>query len=221
MRKWILGTLTFILIGAILFEPSYGWRLRQSLTPSGMAQGDTTTLMSENASLKAQLAVLGAIAAQTPQESQNYIRAMVYSRYPLNFKNEVLVSVGARDGVATGTAVVFEGMFMGRVVQVFPSEALVQTVFDSGFQMPVRVSTSSYDALLRGGSYPQVASISKTAALQAGDVVYTAAPGLPYGLPIGEIVATSTSPDSLFEEATLSFPYDINDVQSVLIAQGT
>lgn len=227
MPRWILGTCIVILLGLIFFEPSYGWDLHQFLDPqpysgaqNAIGQADGVSLAAENDSLKAQLATLQTIAAQIPLEPQQYIRGMVYSRYPLNFKNEILVNVGAREGVATGSAAVFQGMLIGKVIRVFPDEALVQTVFDSGFTIPVRVGASSYDGLLQGGSYPKVGSIVKTATLAAGDVVYTAAPGLPYGLPIGEVAATSTSADSLFQDATIVFPYDINTIQTILIAQG-
>jgi hypothetical protein len=62
-----------------------------------------------------------------------------------------------------------------------------------------------------------VGSIARTAAIAPGDVVYSAAPGIPYAQPIAEVVATSTSADSLFQQATLNFPYDINNVETVLI----
>ncbi len=45
---------------------------------------------------------------------------MVYSRYPMNFKNELLTSAGSDDGVATGDAVIFQGMLIGQVRTVFP-----------------------------------------------------------------------------------------------------
>jgi cell shape-determining protein MreC len=222
-RRWILGILIVVLVAAILFMPSYGWKLRSWLSPppSGDA-GDASApnLAAQNDALKAQLAIYQAAASQLPQASpQNEIRAMVYSRYPLNFKNEILVNAGLTDGVATGTAVVFQGMLIGRVLQAFPHEALIQTVFDSGFEIPVRVGSSGYDGLFEGGPYPKVGSIAKTASLNDGDVIYAAAPGLPYGVPIGSVSATSTSGDSLFTEAAISFPYDMNNIQTVSIDQ--
>jgi cell shape-determining protein MreC len=228
-HRWILGILILVLVGAILFAPSYGWKLRRFISPeqtyfgSQTATGDaadTSSFAAENAALKAQIATYQTVASQLPQNSAKYIRAMVYSRYPFNFKNELLVNAGAVEGVATGSAAVFQGVFIGHVTKVFSHESLIQTVFDSSFEMPVRVSTSSYDGLFHGGTYPNVGSLAKTANLQVGDVIYTAAPGLPYGLPVGEVSATSTSPDSLFTQATASFLYDINEIQTVLIAQG-
>jgi len=48
------------------------------------------------------------VAAELPTSSPATIRAMVYSRYPMNFRNELLVNAGADEGVATGSAVMFQ-----------------------------------------------------------------------------------------------------------------
>jgi len=222
LRRWAIGTLIALLVFAILFLPCYGWKLRSWLSPqSGAAGGDADSpnLAAENDALKAQIAAYENGASRLPSSGGHYIPAMVYSRYPLNFKNEILVDAGSANGIATGTAAVFQGMLIGRVTKVFPHEALIQTVFDSGFEIPARVGTSSYDGLFEGGSYPTVGSIAKNAALRDGDVIYAAAPGLPYGLPLGTVSATSTSGDSLFTDAAVAFPYDMNGIQTVLIAQ--
>ncbi len=230
-HRWILGILILVLVGAIFFAPSYGWELRSWLgenlgSGNGAGQGtsldaSTSALAAQNAELEAELAMYQTVASQLPVDSSNDIRAMVYSRYPLNFKNEILVNAGSADGVTSGTAALFEGLLIGRVIQVFPHESLIQTVFDSGFEMAVRVSTSSYDGLFEGGAYPSVGSITKSANLSVGDVVYSATPGLPYGIPIGTVAATSTSADSLFTQAAVTFPYDIDQIKTVFIAQGS
>jgi hypothetical protein len=218
-NPWVSGALIVILAFLIFFVPSYGWKIRAWLSPApaGPSQTDDQTLAAVNDALKAQLATLQVVSAQMPTSSPATVRAMVYSRYPMNFKNELLVSVGANDGVAVGAAVVFQGMLLGQVRTVFPSEALVQTVFDNSVKMPVRIGTGGANGLLQGGSYPVVGSIASTASIKPGDIVYSAAPGIPYALPIAQVVATSTSADSLFQQATLSFPYDVNNIETVLI----
>lgn len=232
----LLGSLVVILLFFVIFEPSYGWKIRAFFTPSGGGasgnavagsasaaggadQGAMNGLIAENDALKAQLAELQGIAAELPTSTSGYLRAMVYSRYPLNFKNELFVDAGTDDGVATGSAVVYQGLLIGRVITAWPSYAAVQTVFDNDFRLPVRVGSGGYDGLLTGGSYPFVASIAKNSPVTAGDIVVSAASGVPYALPVGEVQTTSTSPDNLFTQATLAFPYDINQVETVLIAK--
>lgn len=224
MRKrdgWFLIVCIAVLIALIFLAPRYGWELRAFLNPgtSQMQGNGTADLTAENEVLKAQLAELQSVAAELPGTSSDYLPAIVYSRYPMNFKNEMLVNAGANDGVVPGKAVVFQGIFIGTVEKVFPDSALVQTVFDGGFKMPVRVGAKGYDGLFTGGTLPKIASLAKTAGIVPGDIVYTAAPGIPYALPVAVVEGTSTSADALFEEAALGFAYDPNAIQAVLIAK--
>jgi hypothetical protein len=232
-HSWVLIGCVIILFLVIVFKPEYGWRLRTWLDPTEglayeQAQAGNPSLVAQNETLQAQVAQLGTIAAQIPQNQHTAIRAMVYLEYPFGFKNELLVNAGADQGVAVGDSVTFGGIFIGIVSSVSKNTAVVQTVFDPNFKMPVRigggggsaagaVTVSSYDALLVGGADPKATSIAKNIAVGMGDVIYTAAPGLPYGLPIGLTNATSASPDNLFQEASVSFVYDVNTIQTVLI----
>jgi len=219
-EKWILAGLIAFVAVLMVFLPSYGWHLRDYLSPQSHASSaDDVSLKAQNEVLLADLAKLQAVTAELPAKPSNYIRAMVFSRYPLNFKNQMLVDAGANQGVKVGAAAVFQGVLVGRVTTVFGDSALVTTVFDTSFKMPVRIGSHGYDGLLAGGPYPSINSISKDALLAPGDIVYAAAEGVPYGLPVGQIDATSTSPDSLFENAALNFAYDANDIQTVFVAQ--
>jgi rod shape-determining protein MreC len=213
----ILCGLCIVLLLFIIFAPSYGWRTRQFFAAPNVISSDNQNVAAENETLKAELAQVQTLQSELPTSSVNDIRAMVYSRYPFNFKNELLVNAGSDQGVASGSAVFFQGMLIGRIQTVWRTTALVQTIFDNNFKMPVRVGVKSYDGLLQGSSYPVVESIAKSSIVNPGDIVYAAGSGFPYGLPIGEVKATSTSADSLFEQASLNFTYDINSIQTVFI----
>lgn len=227
----LLGSLIAILLFFIFFIPSYGWRLREVIAPSnispdvfmrnGAGASTTAQLLAENEALRAKLNAFQNIASQIPTSTPGYLRAVVYSRYPFDFKNELFVNAGTSNGVATGDAVVYQGVFVGQVSSVWASHAAVRTVFDNNFRLPVRIGSTGVNGLLTGGSYPFIASIAKHAVITRGDVVYTAGVGTPYALPVGEVAGTSTSPDHLFTQATVSFPYDINQIRTVLIAKGS
>jgi rod shape-determining protein MreC len=226
-NHWAAAALIVILALLIFFAPSYGWTIRAWLSPmpgggaagAGASQTDDQNLTEENDALKAQLATFAVVASELPTSTPDTVRAMVYSRYPMNFRNELLVNVGSNDGIAPGAAVTFQGMLLGQVETVFSDTALVQTIFDNALKMPVRVGSAGADGLLQGGSDPIVGSIASNAAIEPGDVVYSAAPGIPYALPIAQVVATGTSGDSFFQQATLNFPYDVNNVETVLITK--
>jgi cell shape-determining protein MreC len=226
-NRWVFGGLIVILLFLIFFIPSYGWKIRTWLSPAlggapgsnsaAASQTDSPSLAAQNDVLQAQLATLQVVASQLPTSTPNSIRAMVYSRYPMNFRNELLVNAGSDENVVSGDAVTFQGMLIGQVQKVFENESLIQTIFDNNLKMPVRIGSAGTDGLLQGGADPVVGSIASTAAIAPGDLVYSAAPGIPYAQPIAEVVATSTSADSLFQQATLSFPYNVNNVETVFI----
>jgi len=209
-----------VLIALIFLAPQYGWQLRAWLgRPTAAQDANSTALTAENQALEAQLSVLQGVASQLPSVPAGTVPAIVYSRYPLNFKNEILVNVGANENVTTGTAALFQGVYIGSVEKTFPGTSLIQTVFDGNFKMPVRVGSAGYDELFVGGAAPRVTTLAKTAAVRPGDIVYTAGEGVPYGLPIGIVQSTSTSPDNLFQEASLGFAYDMNTVQAVSLVR--
>ena len=212
--------LTLILAGVIVFAPSVGWRLRAFF--AARPSGDVDALRAENLNLQAELAQYATVARELPRVPDAYLPAMIYSRYPTNARNEFLVNVGAREGVVPGKAVVAGGasssyVLVGRIQDVFEDTASVETVFDPGFRVPVRIGSHGYDGLFIGGAYPKVASIAKNVPIGVGDVVVSADPSLPYGLPIASVAGVAISSDALFQEATLDFTYDAGALQAVLV----
>src|SRR5581483_3409747 len=147
--------------------------------------------------LKAQLAILQNVESQLPGNSQNEIRAMVYSQYPFGFKNQIAVNAGSNEGVTLAKPATFQGIFVGTVQSVSAETSIIQTVFDPSFKMPIRIGTKGIDALLIGGALPKATSIAKNATISTGDIVYAAAPGFPYGMPIGTVAETNISSDNL------------------------
>jgi rod shape-determining protein MreC len=218
--NWFLGILAVFTAILVFIRPNYGWQLRRFLAPNFYgAQSSALDLALENERLKTELAKLKNIQSQLPTKPPEYIRAVVYSRYPMNFKNELTLSVGKNGGVSEGAAVVFDGVLIGRITKVFDDTSLVETVFDGRFGAAVRIGSAGVDALLRGGSFPGVVLIPAKSDIKTGDIVYSASPDFPYGLPIAEIGEVKASSDRLFKEASLNFVYDINAVENVLVAK--
>lgn len=210
-------------VAMIFFVPQWAWRLKAALV--GYSIEGENKLILENEVLKAELAKLQNIKSQLPEKPFSYIRGIVLSRYPMSFKNEFLVDTGANNGAREGVAVTFGGsatltaggVLIGRIEKVFNETSLVKTVFDSGFQMPVRVGTRAVNALFRGGLSPGIYLIPLDGEIKSGDIVYSSSPDFPYGLPVGNVKDIKISDDKLFREATLDFVYDLNGIGSVLI----
>jgi len=201
----------------VFFEPALGTQIRNFVVPGGADDSGNPALTIEP--LKAELAKLQNVNSQFPEKSANYIRGMVYSRYPFNFKNEFSIDIGKNEGVIVGKAVTFGGVLIGKIEKVFDDTALVETIFDSRLQVPVRIGSGAVDALLQGGSLPKASLIPLDSTVANGDIVYSASPDFPYGLPLGEIGDTNIQPDQLFREAPVNFVYNINGIKTVLVAK--
>ncbi len=219
--RWVYIALTVAAVLLLIF-PVSAWPL-QSWLRFGLAgqpaEENAAALRIEAQDWRSQLNILSGAAGLLPSNG-NYVAALVYSRYPFNFKNEILVNAGEKAGVKVGAAAIVPGdggsvALLGRVETVWSDKSLVRTVFDPRFQLAVRVGPSAADALLTGGSEPKLTLIGKTAGVKAGDSVYAVTEDLPYGLSIGLMRASTLSSDELFREAVLDLPYDLNSVRIV------
>ncbi len=148
-----------------------------------------------------------------PYAEKNMLVADVYSRYPFNFKNELLADAGMGDSVKEGGAAIFEGMLVGKIVEVRDSAAVVQTVFDPGFSLPVRIGKSKTNALLVGGVEPKLTMIPKNSDIAPGDLVYSASADFKYGLLIGTAGTPAISGTNVFSEAPLILGYNPSDIR--------
>lgn len=203
-------------VAMVFFVPQLAWRLKAAF--SGSSVEGENKLVFENETLRAELAKLQDIKAQLPEKPYSYIRGIVLSRYPMSFKNEFLVDVGMNGGVREGVAVTFGGVLIGKAKKIFNDTSLITTVFDSGFQTPVRVGNRAVNALFRGGLSPGIYLIPLDGEIKSGDIVYSSSSEFPYGLPIGSVKDIKISEDKLFREATVDFVYDLNGIGNVLIS---
>lgn len=230
MKKgnWFLTGLIFAVLFLLFFYPGLGWNIQAFLSPAKNLQSDEyQKIVLENESLRAEIAGLQQIKKNLPQTqiSGAFLPVFVYSHYPFNFKNELLVSAGASENVEIGkTAVITPNnstssnpILVGKVEKVFENVSLVQTVFDSRFQSAVRIGKSGTSALLKGGNEPELSLIPKDAKIANGDAVYSASPDFPYGLTIGNVNNIRISSDQLFQEADVETNYNPSELQSLLI----
>ncbi|RJQ29320.1 rod shape-determining protein MreC [Candidatus Parcubacteria bacterium] len=217
--RWLFVTLSLVLLALLLWRPETGWELRALLGSREEESRTADELYAQNIQLKAELAKLSVIESQLPAWSPEYIRASVLSRYPFGAKSELLLDIGERQGAEEGVAVAFQGVLLGKVQSVFDSTSVAQTVFDSRFEVAVRIGERGAEALFRGGDEPHLTLISKRAKVEPGDVVYSASPLFPYAIPLGEIEAVKLSEDQLFQEASMKFSYEIGAVRTVFVAR--
>lgn len=219
-EHWTLAIFVTILLAVFLLGPTLGASIYSRFAPAG----SSSDFAVENQALKAQLAELASLRKDIPNDSAPYKAALIYSRYPFNFKNEIVINSGSKDGISVGEIVGVASqatssrsvVFLGSVKQVFENSASVRTIFDPDFQAAVKIG-SGVDALLKGGTDPKLTMIPKDSTIASGDAVYSVSPDLPYGIALGQVDKVSYSKGQFFTEATLKLPYDLNTLKVVSI----
>ena len=156
-------------------------------------------------------------AGVKPDAGKKFIAGDVYSRYPLNFKDELLVNVGAKDGVKPQGAAVWDGNLVGRVKAVGNDFSVVQTIFDPGFSLPARIGKAGKEVLLKGGVEPKLTLIPKTADIKNGEVVYSASANFDYGMPLGVYGQAIGDQNGVFSEASLLISYSPSELRYLFL----
>ena len=173
---------------------------------SPKADQQINELYLENQSLKSRL------TASLPEFRGDFKLAKVYSSYPFNDKNEIAINLGSADGIKESWPVVLgSDIVLGEVKKVFEHYSLVRTIFDPEWRLAVRIGENKINALLEGGVEPSLTTIDKNKVIKEGDFIYAVAKGFPYGALIGKVQNISSSPSSIFQEASLALPYNFNN----------
>lgn len=218
-----------LVLGVIFIKPHWGWYIQRLFAGSGADHplNVNQSLILENESLKAELSELKSVKDQLVKNPPEVLNAWVYARYPFNFKNELLISAGEKNGVLVGQPVTvaapgggeenYRRVILGKVIRVFEESALIRTVFDAGFQVSVRTGEEGMRALFSGGLEPKVTLIPKNAKVLPGDSVWSVDPDYPVGTAIGSLLEVRLSPDHTSQEATVILPYEISDIRVVQI----
>ncbi|MEK7168341.1 MAG: rod shape-determining protein MreC [Patescibacteria group bacterium] len=179
--------------------------------------GENLRFKQENENLRAQIQKLQ-LPITNHQLSNPYLTAKVFSTYPFNIKNQITVNAGKKQGIKKlAPAVLGENILIGQVNEVFENYSVVKTIFDSNFQLPVRIGKEEINALFQGGGEPKINLIDKEKPVQAGDIVYSASSEFPYGLKIGEISEIKETSAGVFKEAILKMPFNANELREVNI----
>lgn len=213
-EKYVLVLLAVMVLGLAIIRPDAGFRLRAFMQG---APDFACGAGAELTALKTELARQSIFARESVRTESTGILAEVYSQYPFGSKSELLVNRGKEDGVQVGQPALFRKMFVGRVTKAFPRAALITTLFDARAKYSVRIGKEGTDALFVGGNEPRITLIANAAVLENGAAIYTATPLLPYGLAVGIMSGIHASREGLFQEAGVSFPYDIAQIRMLNI----
>jgi len=175
-------------------------------------------ILKENEVLKAKILLLSKSSYRETIGGHEYLRARVYSTYPFNNRGLIALNAGRLDGLTELLPVTLgDAVFLGQLNHVSDNSSVARTIFDAGWELPVKAGIDGVDALLVGGREPKLTLIVKEKELISGADVYTAGKDFPYGLKIGTVREIFDNPGSTFREATLDIPYEVGEFTHVSV----
>lgn len=213
MRIYIILTLIVVLVFVTYFTDFFFARTG--------GPNEIEALRQENQDLLAQVQRYGMPDSNQPGLGQKSLSAEVYSVYPFNAKNLITIDVGEKAGVKVSMPVTLGGnILVGKVKDVSSGTSIVQTVFDPGMQIPVRIGKDEIDGFFQGGSEPKITLVEKSKSVNVGDYVYSAGSDFPYGLKIGEVSEINESSAGIFKEIGLKMPFNVSELREVDVITG-
>lgn len=202
-------------LGQALLFPRF---LFQSFVLKRSLIKNISALQLENQSLLAQLSKLENDPSLKTRQNKTLLKVSVYSRYPSNSQNQLLINAGTKDFVKVDDiALASEFIFLGQISSTLKDQSIVRTIFDPSWEIPVKIGKDKVDGLYVGGHFPKITLISKGKTILVGDSVIIASEDLPFGLSIGVIEEVADKKDELFKEATLRFPYNVSQLNELFI----
>jgi rod shape-determining protein MreC len=155
-------------------------------TGDALLQEVARRLERENAELRALLNF-------TPQGIRGFITGQVIANSGGAFLRNVLIDVGAAEGVERGQAAITGDGIVGRVTEVGDRAARVLLITDLNSNIPVLLEASRERAILAGDNseLPRLLYLSAKTSVKPGDRVVTSGSGgiFPPGLPVGAVAS--------------------------------
>ena len=224
MKRIVIISLTLVLLSVTFFSGVFIPKHVFVATTRFVQQYFKTDFYQENLLLKLQNEDLKAQLQRVkdgdsePPNRQPRLEAHIFSTYPFNMKDTIVIDRGSDDGVApTMAVVVSDSILLGQVMSVDRHTATVRTVFDSHWQLPVRIGSDNVNGLFEGGTNPSITLVEKS--IKVGDGVFSAAKEFPMGIKIGDVDTIQEDAGGIFKAATIRTPYTIGDITTVSVLQ--
>ncbi|MBU6447864.1 rod shape-determining protein MreC [Patescibacteria group bacterium] len=180
-------------------------------------QQDNITLQQyklENDKLKEELAY----RATSPL---SFIPAVVFAKDPTGFTQTVIINAGSNDGVQTGSAVLAQGVLIGKVIETDSETSKVLLITDPQSAVDAQISATGDNAVVRGsyGSGLTIDMVSQNVQISKGDQVVTAGlnSDVPKGIFIGTIGDIISKKNDLLQKATVVPGVDLKNLDFVSV----
>lgn len=138
-----------------------------------------------------------------------------------NLFTDLILDVGARDGIETNMPVVTDRGLVGRVLEVYPTACRVLLIVDVRSSVNAMIQRNRVAGLVEGrpGGKLVMTDIPHDATVAEGDVVLTSGLGgmFPKALIIGQVTKVHRSDVELFQEAEIQPTVDFAGIERVLV----
>ncbi len=191
-------------------------RRQLALQAEKVAQAER--LATENARLRALLALQPALAVRTVAAEVLYEAADPYSR-------KVFIDRGLTQGVVSGAPVVNEAGVLGQVTRVYPLSAEVTLLTDKDAAIPVlntrtQQRGAAYGGLAKGSAM-ELRFVAANADVRVGDLLHTSGVDgvYPAGLAVAEVAEVVREAEGGFARVTLAPTAQADGVRHVLVLE--
>jgi len=201
------------------------------ITEASRLRSDNRRLAADNAALRRQVAELQAAAQENAdlrkaldfQKTFGHrtLTAGVIGRAPDGLTRSLTIGRGGSDGVRVGMVVVSGAGLVGRVSEVSPSTATVQTLVDAASRVNSYTSGSNLEGTVIGEGGPlSMEVLPKPGVVVApGEWVLTSGIGglFPRGVLVGQVARFHRRDSATVETADLAPAVDFGSVSTVLV----
>lgn len=230
--RTLFGAVAFPLQNVAAFVGYYTGEVGSFVSSVGRLKRENEALLNENTALKAKNAALAdrerendalrAEAGLLPRDRYDFKAAEVIGRDIASSGSAILLNAGDVAGVRKGMAVVVgAGVLVGRVVETTPFSSRAIFISDSGSAVNAVSGVSEARGVVRGefGLGLVLDMVLQSDIVKTGDTVISSGLGgdMPRGLLIGTVTTVESSPDGLFQRATLASPVRFDRIRFVSI----
>lgn len=205
------------------------------ITDISSLKKENKALFEENLAIKAKNAKLADVEKENeelrkqidlaPREKYSLISALVVGKDLKNQTETIHLDKGAKDGIKEQAAVIVgEGIFVGRVSEVFDNSCNVELLINANSKINAEVVGSGAKGIARGqfGTSIVLDMIPQALKVEREDAVITSGVGglLPRGLLIGYTQDMTPTADQLFQKTSLILPFQIDKLRMVWVVEG-
>jgi rod shape-determining protein MreC len=155
------------------------------------------------------------------QPESHYLATIVIGKDVSPFLRSLWIGRGSDAGITRGMPVVTNRGLIGRVLEVFPTQARIQLITDPEAAVNVKFQLSRADGVLS----PQLNGelwidlIDQSATISQDELVLTSGLGgkYPVDIPVGQVINVRRRDYELFQQAIIQPSVDFDDIEIVLV----